>query len=415
MSTRFSTGAATFGPYLALLLACISVAPTYVAASEDDEPVGEVETLDVDVPTPAAGDLAPSGILALGWPPIIIKGEHVEPGERRDIGLRLTESFAGAALDTPVMVVHGSRPGPTICLTGGIHGDEINGMESVRRLVDRLDPSTLRGTVIGAPIVNLHGFQRGMRYLPDRRDLNRFFPGNAYGSSASRIANLLFHYVIVICDGLVDFHTGSLHRTNLPQVRGDLRNAEVQRLARRFSSGVIVHNPAKKGTIRRAAMDHGIPAIIFEAGEPMRLQEEEIELGVRGTLGLLAAFDMLDREQAEFEPAPVYFATHWVRANDGGILRSRVAVGDEVQRGDVLGHITDPVNTDRVDLRSDYTGRVIGMTLSPIMIPGYAAYHIGVDTPRSGIELSPMDDESADAPPQDFESVEGVGEDERPE
>ncbi len=399
-------------PFLTLVLvAALHVAPSRATEDGEELDAGEVETLDVEIPTPAPEDLGPGGLLALGWPPLILKGEQIEPGEKRDIGLRLTESFAGSALDTPIVVVHGTRPGPTLCFTGGIHGDEINGMETVRRVSERLDPTALAGTVIAAPIVNLHGFQRGSRYLPDRRDLNRFFPGNAYGSSASRIANLLFHYVIVTCDALVDFHTGSLHRTNLPQVRGDLRDPGVQRLARRFGSGVIVHNVPKKGTIRRAAMDEGIPAIIFEAGEPMRLQEQEIERGVSGALGLLAALGMIERDTPEREIL-IYSETHWVRANDGGILRSRIELGDEVEEGDVLGYITDPVNKERVELRSHYSGRIIGMTVSPIMIPGYAAYHIGVDRPLPDIrfptaaEIDGLDD---------FEPDDGVTEDERPE
>lgn len=387
---------------------CLATLAAAAPAAAQAPAVGEVETLDVEIPTPKRSDLE-AGLLALGWPPLVIRGETVEPGERRDIGLRLTESFAGAALDTPVTVVHGTRPGPTVCLTGGIHGDEINGMETVRRVLERVDPAALRGTVIGAPIVNLHGFQRGIRYLPDRRDLNRFFPGNPFGSSASRIANLLFQYVIVTCDALVDFHTGSLHRTNLPQVRADLRRPEIERLARRFGSGVIVQNGARKGTLRRAAMDRGIPAILFEAGEPMRLQEEEIERGIAGSLDLLAAMGMIDRNRKkEVEPL-VYFETRWVRANDGGILRSRVTVGDVVARGDVLGTISDPVSRERVDLRSEWGGRIIGMTVSPIMIPGYAAYHIGIE---DGAAAAPDGNEPE---PPEPEVDDGPGEDERPE
>lgn len=395
-------------PLLSLLLLAsfLLAGPPHTAVA--GEPVGSVEIIDVPLPTP---NLEPGGLLALGWPPVVIMGDQVEPGEKRDIALHLTESFAGSALDTPLVVAHGSRTGPTVCLTGGIHGDEINGMEIVRRVVDRLDPAALRGTVIGAPIVNLHGFQRGMRYLPDRRDLNRFFPGNPFGSSASRIANLLFQHAILTCDALVDFHTGSLHRTNLPQVRGDLRDPAVQRLARHFGNGVIVHNTARRGTLRRAATDKGIPAIIYEAGEPMRLQEDEIERGIEGTLDLLGALDMIDRVREQREPQPIYFATRWVRADNGGILRSLVVLGDTVERGALLGHVTNPVNKESVELRADHAGRIIGMSVSPIMIPGYAAYHLGIDEPRPDIVLADEEDVEEPEPAQDT----GADEDERPE
>lgn len=356
-------------------------------------------------PTAASAPPLPSdgtpNLQALSWPAIHVLGTQIEPGEKPTLSLRLTDTVAGSALSTPVIVAHGSAPGPAVCLTGGIHGDEINGIEIVRRVMEGIDATALRGTVIGVPIVNLHGFQRGSRYLPDRRDLNRFFPGNAYGSSASRIAHLLFQQVIRKCEALIDYHTGSLHRTNLPQVRGDLRDPAVRRLAERFDGTVVVHNRAKKGTIRHAAMNVGIPAIIYEAGEPMRLQEDEIARGVAGTVDLLAALEMLDSDKPAPRPEAVYFETRWVRVNDGGLLHSRVQLGDEVRQGDVLGHVSHPVEHDRVALRSRHTGRIIGMTVSPIMIPGYAAYHIGLEGDQQQIVApDPTDHPRAPAPPR---------------
>jgi len=407
------------------------------AASEDDtsDDAKERKVEDArDTATASATDDAPApNLQALAWPPIRVLGKQVEPGEKRSLPLRLTDSFAGAALSTPVIVIHGVAPGPIVCLTGGIHGDEINGMEIVRRVVERVEPSTLRGTVIGVPIVNLHGFQRGSRYLPDRRDLNRFFPGNAYGSSASRIAHLLFHKVVTKCEALVDYHTGSLHRTNLPQVRGDLADTAVRRLAERFDGTVVVHNEAKKGTIRRAAMDVGIPAIIYEAGEPMRLQEGEIARGVEGTLDLLAALELLSRDRPPPQPQAIYHETRWVRANHGGLLHPTVGLGDEVRPGDILGYVIHPVQQERAPLRSRHAGRVIGMTVSPIMIPGYAAFHIGVESTHPSLEapppatepasapdeekanVGPADDTAVGDPDHDDESPEELPEDERPE
>ena len=182
-----------------------------------------------------------------------------------------------------MLVVAGAQAGPVVCLTGGIHGDELNGVEVVRRsLAQARSPRELRGTLIGVPIVNLAAFRRGSRYLPDRRDLNRFFPGNARGSSAARLARSLFD-VLRHCDALVDVHSGSFHRTNLPQVRGDLRKPEVLRLAKAFGSEIAVHNEGRPGTLRRAATEAGIPAIAYEAGEPMRFQEDAIDRASRAS------------------------------------------------------------------------------------------------------------------------------------
>ncbi len=200
---------------------------------------------------------------------MVILGQSIAPGETRRLALPVGESVGGE-VSTPVIVVAGERPGPVVCLTGGIHGDELNGVEVVRRSVEGAKPAELRGTLVGVPIVNLAAFRRGSRYLPDRRDLNRFFPGSARGSSAARLARRLFDEVVRRCNAVVDVHSGSFHRTNLPQVRGDLRKPEVLRLAKTFGSQLAIHNEGRAGTLRRAATDAGIPAIAYEAGEPMR-------------------------------------------------------------------------------------------------------------------------------------------------
>src|SRR5690606_30515697 len=174
------------------------------------------------------------------------------------------ETFTGNSAPSAVLVAHGTEPGPTLCLTAAIHGDELNGIETVRRVLHDLEPERLAGTVVGVPIVNLQGFHRNSRYLPDRRDLNRYFPGNPTGSAASRIAHSLFSQVIRHCSALVDLHTGSFHRTNLPQVRGDLNDEAVVKLTAGFGSTVILHSSGGEGTLRRAAVDAGIPAVTLE-------------------------------------------------------------------------------------------------------------------------------------------------------
>ncbi|HSN70088.1 MAG TPA: succinylglutamate desuccinylase/aspartoacylase family protein, partial [Steroidobacteraceae bacterium] len=195
-------------------------------------------------------------------------GGEVPPGMMRRLTWSSGSAIEGFAVPTPVMVVNGKGPGPVLCLTAAVHGDELNGIEVVRRVIDELDPEELNGAVIGVPIVNLQGFYRGSRYLPDRRDLNRYFPGNARGSAATRTAYAFFTQVIAHCSALIDLHTGSLNRTNLPQVRADLRNPQVTRLTQAFGATVVLHSVGERGSLRRAATEAGIPAVTFEMGEP---------------------------------------------------------------------------------------------------------------------------------------------------
>ncbi len=343
-------------------------------------------------------------LLGLGAPAagLELLGQTIPFGETRRLELRLGESFAGVTVSTPVFVVRGAVEGGTLCLTAGIHGDELNGVEIVRRVVDGLDPALLRGSVVGVPIANPYGFRRSSRYLPDRRDLNRYFPGQARGSSASRMAWALFDGVIRRCAYLVDFHTGSFHRTNLPQIRADLETPAVERLALDFGATILVHNPGRSGTLRRAASDAGVPSITYEVGEPMRLREEEIATGTRGTRQLMENLGMLAGPPGIQAPREIYVSSRWVRVDDGGLLLSRVALGDRVERGQLLGTVTDPIANDVTRIASPFRGRIIGMALDQVVIPGYAAYHVGLDAAESK-ELSlvapqgPEDPEGDDA------------------
>jgi predicted deacylase len=312
------------------------------------------------------------------WQSAELLGETIGPGEKWLLSWISTESFAGGLVPIPVRVARGAHPGPTLCLTAGIHGDELNGIEAVRRLLQEIEPSELRGMVIGVPIVNLHGFRQASRYLPDRRDLNRHFPGRATGSAASRIAHSFFQQVIIHCEALVDLHTGSFHRSNVPQVRADLTDSGAFELAKAFGSSVVVHHVGEPGTLRRAAADVGIPAISYEAGEPMRFQPAEVEEGVRGVRELLARKGMLSSRPRRGQRQEIYYRARWVRVDDGGILLSNVELGDSVEAGDELGVVTDPISSERAIVRSPYDGRVLGMALNQVVIPGFAVFHIGI-------------------------------------
>ena len=313
-------------------------------------------------------------------PPFVMLGTEVQPGTAARLAWEPDESFDGVAVATPVLVVNGVQSGPILCITAAVHGDELNGIEMVRRVLYDLDPQQLKGTVVGVPIVNLLGFKRGSRYLPDRRDLNRHFPGNPRGSSASRIAHSFFREILSSCTLLVDLHTGSFYRANLPQLRADLRNPEVVALAESFVSTAIVHSPGANGSLRRAATEAGIPSVTLEAGEPMRLQTDEVEHGVRGIFALIDQLGMYRKLRVWGNPAPVHYQSRWVRADNGGILFGKVQLGESIEKGDLLGSVTDPITNLRADILSPYTGRIIGMAVNQVVLPGFAAFHIGIQT-----------------------------------
>ena len=312
-----------------------------------------------------------------------ILGQTISPGDQRRLPLPVSEAFVGEDASTPVVVVAGAAPGPVVCLTAGIHGDELNGIEIVRRTLDRVKPEELRGTLLGMPIVNLAAFRRGSRYMPDRRDLNRFFPGRPRGSSASRLAQSVFDNVVRRCHALIDVHSGSFYRTNLPQVRGDLRRPEVLRLAKAFGSEIAIHNEGRAGTLRRAASEAGIPAITYEAGEPMRFQEDQIDRGIRGVEQLLDQLGMRSAKGGSSEAPTLYYRSHWIRADDGGILAARAKLGDTVKRNQVLGTIFDPISNEKSTIRATHRGRVIGVALDQLVMPGFAAFHIATDEPMA--------------------------------
>lgn len=330
-------------------------------------------------------------------------GASVPPASVQRVSWYPPDSFGGLSEPTPVLVAHGSKPGPTLCLTAAIHGDELNGIEMVRRIVFDLDASQLAGTVVGVPIVSLQGFRQGSRYLADRRDLNRYFPGDVRGSAAGRIAHSLFTSVIVKCDALIDLHTGSFHRTNLPQVRGDLSIEAVAHLTRGFGATSVLNSAGPVGSLRRAATDIGIPALTLEAGEPHRFQPEEVDHGVRALRSLLNHLEMVPRFRRWREPQPVYYESVWVRTNEGGILVSEVPLGAQVSQDQLLGTVTDPINNRRFEIRSPHKGRLIGMALNQSVIPGFAAYHVGIAREEAELVATPPTEDPGadDAPPEE--------------
>jgi len=315
------------------------------------------------------------------WGPIEIGDQLVMPGETARAFVNISRAMGGQSrmLDAPLVVVRGKRPGPTLCLTAGIHGDELNGIEIARRVYAGVAAGELSGTLVAAPAINMPGVRSGSRYLPDRRDLNRAFPGNPKGSLASRIAYTVTQEVIRFCDALIDLHTGSDNRTNVPQIRTDLDSPEALALARSFGVGVVLHGRGPSGSLRREALDAGVPAVIYEAGEPLRFQEVKIDEGVKGVRNVMMDLGMIPGE-ANRVPSEVYRKTTWVRAGDAtGVFFPSVKAGQRVAKDEVLGTITDPLTDHVVEIRAPRDGRVIGMAVPQFVLPGYGLFNLGYE------------------------------------
>ena len=354
----------------------------------DEISVGTEKSADAPIPARAyVVPLADAVTTADGLAePLKLLGAELPAGSSQRLSWSATELFEGVPVSTPVLVVNGARSGPTLCLTAAVHGDELNGVEMVRRVMHDLVPRKLSGAIIGIPIVNVQGFRRGSRYLPDRRDLNRYFPGSPQGSAAARIAYSLFTNVIAHCDALVDIHTGSFERTNLPQIRADLRNPDVVTLTQGLGAMVILHSSPAVGTLRFAATAAGIPTVTLEAGGPSQLELNEVNHGVKGLETLISTLGMVRKIPLWSNSEPVYYRSSWVRVDSGGILLADVSLGSTVRKGDLLGTITDPMSNASSELRSPYSGRIIGMARNQVVMPGFAAFHVGIETDEASPE-----------------------------
>lgn len=330
-------------------------------------------------PVPAEAEIPQQQVLPL-------LNSSVTPGTFRTLHWMPGQYISSLDTPVPVLVAHGKDPGPTLCLTAAIHGDEINGIEIVRRMMHQIDPDALKGTVIGVPIVNLDGFRRATRYLSDRRDLNRFFPGNPTGSYASRMAHSLFQQVILKCDYLVDIHTASFYRTNLPQLRGDLQNKPVLEFSRHFGGMSVLHNSGATGTLRRAANDAGIPSLTMEAGGPHALEQEAIAFGVKGLKNVMHNLNMMQIMRLWRIPQPVFYQSIWVRTKLGGIMLSKVDLDEKVREGQLLGRVIDPITNTSSDIVSPINGIILGKALDQVVSPGFATFHIGVVATEEQLE-----------------------------
>ena len=301
----------------------------------------------------------------------------IRPGHTREMGLPITTLVTGAEVSLPVRVLHGRHDGPVVWVNAAIHGDEVVGVEVIRRVLATLSPKTFRGTLIAVPIVNVHGFMAGDRYLPDRRDLNRSFPGSSRGSLAGRIAHLMMSEVVDKCEVGIDLHTGSDRRTNLPQIRADLDDPRTRALAEAFGAPVMLHAKLRDGSLRAAARERGATVLLFESGEAMRFDQWAIEAGVTGVLRVLAALDMVDPVSGPTPPPSlVSRRSSWVRAGRSGIVHLDATLGQRVEVGARLGGLSDSFGRTLRLVRADRAGLVIGRTTAPLVNRGDALVHI---------------------------------------
>jgi len=309
--------------------------------------------------------------------PFEIGGATVAPGETRRVELPVARLVTQTRLTLPIVVMHGKREGPRLWLSSAIHGDELNGTEIIRRVLGRVKVERLRGTLVAAPVVNVFGFLAQSRYLPDRRDLNRSFPGTARGSLAARLANLFVTEVVARCTHGIDLHTGSNNRINLPQIRANLDDPVVEHLARSFGAPLMIQAKDIAGSLRETAKKRGIPIIVYEAGEPMRFDENSIALGVVGIVRAMQALGMLRAPKRP--PASKSVAvrtTRWLRAGRSGIVHLDVGLHARVEPNQVVAHMHDAIGEAVGEVRSPVPGVVIGHTNNPLVNRGEAVVHI---------------------------------------
>ncbi|MBT8126522.1 MAG: succinylglutamate desuccinylase/aspartoacylase family protein [Gammaproteobacteria bacterium] len=309
----------------------------------------------------------------------VIGSEEVPLRSRRFIELPLPPLYTHTPMTLPVHVIRGSKDGPRLFVSAAIHGDELNGTEIIRRLLKQTALKRLRGTLVAVPIVNVYGVIHHSRYLPDRRDLNRSFPGSDKGSLAARVAHLFMAEIVSKCSHGVDLHTGAIHRSNLPQIRANLDDPEANRLAKAFGVPVLINSNIRDGSLRGAATEQGIPMLLYEAGEALRFDEVSIRAGVKGIIHVMRSLEMLPpsraRQRKQREPF-IARSSAWVRAPASGLFRKVCGLGTRVKRGDILGLIDDVLGGEESEVVAAFGGIVIGCAEIPLIHEGEALFHI---------------------------------------
>ncbi len=306
-----------------------------------------------------------------------ICGEKFLPGERRVVQVDVGRLYDFTEMNIPVEVIRGTRPGPILFLSGAIHGDEINGVEIIRQVIKRIQIGKLSGTILAVPVVNVFGFNARSRYLPDRRDLNRSFPGNSKGSLASQMARIFMKEVVLKSTHGIDFHTGAIHRYNIPQIRALLENNKTKNMARAFGAPVVLNSSIRDGSLREAAQKKNIPILLFEGGEALRFDDTVIKAGVRGCFNVMESIGMLAKKKKKKKQDVVIAKdSYWVRSTHGGSLSVVRRAGDRVAKDEVLGVVQDLFGRVQIEIRAEEPGIIIGRNRLPLINKGDALFHI---------------------------------------
>ena len=302
----------------------------------------------------------------------------IKPGDWVNVNIPVADLYTATSLSMPVQVICGQQKGPVLFVSAAIHGDELNGVEIIRRLLKLKAMRSVHGTLVAVPIVNVHGFLDQSRYLPDRRDLNRSFPGSPKGSIAARLADLFIRQIVSKADYGIDLHTGAINRSNLPQIRANLDDPKTMEIAKKFGAPVIIKSNIRDGSLRSCAAELGMPILIYEAGEALRFDETGIRAGLRGILNVMRHFRMLPKVKNIKKMTPVVArTTHWVRAGRSGIVSGKVKLGSTVTKEQRLAMISDPLGMGEESIYAPFDGIVIGRSNLPLAHEGDALFNLG--------------------------------------
>lgn len=302
-------------------------------------------------------------------------GDTFSPGTLNTICRKLSESSLHS---TSICIIQGKHPGPTICITAALHGDEINGIEIVRKLMEGLDPETLNGRIVAVPIVNLDGYLLRQRNMADNCDLNRCFPGSEEGSHSEKVAHAIFSDIIMHCDALIDLHTGGTRKDNLPQLRADLNFEKVAEFTTGFGSLSVLQDTACEGSIRAAATAEGIPAVVAEIGRCHELEPDKIQFAIDSILSLLSAVGITPATPVSDHIQSVYTGSGWVKAEAQGLLINPVPLGKNVQEGEVLAELIDPLTNKVIKVIAPIACTVLGKTYNHVVDEGDNLFQVGL-------------------------------------
>ncbi|MFP4275406.1 MAG: succinylglutamate desuccinylase/aspartoacylase family protein [Paracoccaceae bacterium] len=305
-------------------------------------------------------------------------GALIAPGTRRTVDLPVSILSDHTPVTMSVHVIHGRRPGPVVFVSAAIHGDEVIGVEIVRRLLRAQPLRGMSGTLLAVPIVNTYGFLSHSRYLPDRRDLNRVFPGHPSGSLASRLAHLFMEEIVSRSDLGIDLHSAAIRRVNLPQIRLTPGNARLAELGRAFGAPVMMTSKLREGSLRMAAEEAGVDVLLYEAGEGLRFDEYAARAGVSGLLRVLHHLGMIGAKGVPRRRGRSLLCRNssWYRAPVGGLMRTYRGTGDLVEPGTVLGAVSDPFGEVEHEVLAEETGIIVGRTNMPVVNEGDALFHV---------------------------------------